>query len=123
MNPTPMLDFRMALTLLGLLLVVALFLVGGLVGVSVGDARALRRSGKNGALLILATAAPRRHLMFGWLALDYLWGVVYRIVYGAPAPAYVRIVIVLIAVGVILGYGVCETMDRWKLRFYFRNQK
>src|ERR1051325_1989383 len=113
-------DFRIALTIVSVLLACGLILLVALIGIAVKDEAALRRTRRNGVLRILADGAIRRHLMVFGLTAGIFVPAAYRAIYGVPAIPAVRIGVVIFAVVIVLAYAVLESMDRWKLGFYFR---
>lgn len=123
MTPQQLTDFRIALGVLALILVVGLILIGGLIGLAFGDSRALKRSGKNGVLEIICLGSLRRHMIFAVLGGSVLWLFVPRIIWGEQAGPLSRVVVLLAVVGAVIAYATTETLDRWKIRFYFRERK
>lgn len=122
MTPQQILDFRLTLGILSILLAVGLVLIGALIGVSIGDRRALTRSGKNGVLEILVFGKLRTHVLVLMLGAGFLWVFGHRAVFGTPVGPLIRVVVLLISVAVVICYAALESMDRWKIRFYFRDK-
>lgn len=123
MTPQQLTDFRIALGVLALILVVGLILIGGLIAFAFGDSRALKRSGKNGVLEIICRGSFRRHIIFAILGCSVLWLFVPRILWGGPSGPLSRVIVLLVVVGAVIAYATTETLDRWKIRFYFRERK
>lgn len=118
-----MMDYRITLGILSLLLTVGLVLIGALIGVSIGDRRALTRSGKNGVLEILVFGKMRTHVLVSLLGAGFLWVFGHRAVFGTAVGPVSRVVVLLISVAVVIIYAALESMDRWKIRYYFRDRK